>query len=43
MLEKRTPYLLSTAVIPSIFVSVLTSGKREEWEEVRIRTAPLEF
>jgi hypothetical protein len=38
MPQRRTPYLLSRALIPSVFVSVLTSGKWEEWEEVRIRT-----
>jgi hypothetical protein len=38
MSERRTPYLLSTAFIPSVFVSVMTSGKWEEWEEVRVRT-----
>jgi hypothetical protein len=38
--ERRTPYLLSTALIPSIFVSVLMSGKQEEWEEVIVRTSP---
>jgi hypothetical protein len=35
VLERWTPYLLSTALIPSIFVSVLMSGKQEEWKEVR--------
>jgi hypothetical protein len=38
--ERRTPYLLSTALIPSIFVSVLMSSKQEEWEEVIVRTSP---
>jgi hypothetical protein len=40
VLERRTPYLLSTVLIPSVFVSVLTPGKQEEWEEVRVRTLP---
>jgi hypothetical protein len=40
--ERRTPYLLSKALFPSVFASVLTSGKWEEWEEVRVRTPPLE-
>jgi hypothetical protein len=38
--KRMTPYLLSTALIPSIFVSVLTSGKWEEWEEIRVITPP---
>jgi hypothetical protein len=38
--ERRTPYLLSAALIPSVFVSVLMSGKWEEWEEVRVKTSP---
>jgi hypothetical protein len=38
--ERRTPHLLSTALIPSIFVSVQMSGKCEEREEVRVRTPP---
>jgi hypothetical protein len=36
--ERRTPYLLSTVLIPSVFVFVLKFGKWEEWEEVRVRT-----
>jgi hypothetical protein len=36
--ERRALYLLATALIPSVFVSVLMSGKQEEWEEVRVRT-----
>jgi hypothetical protein len=38
VLERWIPYLLTTALIPSIFISVLTSGKQEEWEKVRVRT-----
>jgi hypothetical protein len=38
--ERRTPYLPSTVFIPSFFVSVLTSGKQEEWEKVRVRILP---
>jgi hypothetical protein len=34
--ERRTPYLLSTALIPFISVSVLMSDRWEEWEEVRV-------
>jgi hypothetical protein len=41
--ERRTPYLLSTALIPSIFVSVYMSVKREEWEEIRVRKTPYKF
>jgi hypothetical protein len=37
VLERKTPYLLFTTLIPSIFVSVLTSGRQEEWEEVRVK------
>jgi hypothetical protein len=40
VLERMTPYLLSTALIPSISVSVLMSGKWEEWKEVRVRIPP---
>jgi hypothetical protein len=39
--ERRTLYLLSTALKPSIFVSVLTSGKQEEWEEDRVKISCL--
>jgi hypothetical protein len=38
--ERRTPYLLSKALILSIFFSVLTSGRWNKWEEVRIKTIP---
>jgi hypothetical protein len=40
VLERRTSYLLSTALISSIFFSVYMSGKWEEKEEVRVRTTP---
>jgi hypothetical protein len=36
---EEDPYRLSTVLIPSVFVSVLMSGKREEGEEVRVRTS----
>jgi hypothetical protein len=40
VLERRNPYLFSTVLIPSVSVSVLMSGKWEEWEEVRVRGTP---
>jgi hypothetical protein len=36
--ERRTSYLLSTALFPSVSVSVLLSGKWKEGEGVRVRT-----
>jgi hypothetical protein len=40
--ERRTPYLFSTALIPSIFVFVIMSGKWKEWEKGIIRILSLE-
>jgi hypothetical protein len=37
--ERRTPYFFSTALISSFFVSVKTSGKWEEWEEVKVKAS----
>jgi hypothetical protein len=33
---EEDPLLLSTALIPSVVVSLLMSGKWEEWEEDRV-------
>jgi hypothetical protein len=38
--ERRALYLLATALIPSVFVSVLMSGKQEELKDVRVKTPP---
>jgi hypothetical protein len=42
VLERRTPYLFSTALILSIFVFVIMSGKWKEWEKGIIRILSLE-
>jgi hypothetical protein len=38
--ERRKLYIVSTALIPSIFVSVLTSVTWEECKEVRLKAPP---
>jgi hypothetical protein len=42
VLKRRTPYLLSSVLILSLFVSVLKSHKWEEWEEAIVRILPQE-
>jgi hypothetical protein len=38
--ERRTPYLLSTTLIPFVFVSVLTSGNRKKRRRTELEHTP---
>jgi hypothetical protein len=38
--ERRTPYLFSATLIPSISVSVQISGNGRKWVEIRVSAPP---